>query len=534
MFEAPSENAWGNPFRDDYFQRIAELGFSHVRLPITWETDGRVSYQSPYTINPSFLNRIKYVIDKAYEADLMIIINMHHHEDVFEDPEGVKDRFLSQWSQIGDFFKDYNERLLFEVLNEPHGNLSPEKWNSYFAEALEVIRETNPDRAVLIGVAQYGGLGALPQLKIPNDPNLILTIHYYEPFQFTHQGAEWVSNSDPWLGTVWENTDLEQRAVESQFQYALEFSQQHQIPVNIGEFGAYSKADMESRVLWTNFLARWFEKQGFSWAYWEFSSGFGFFDPNTNTYLQSLVDALLLNEFPEPVITSTVDIYTSDFTLGNDGWSLSVTSPAVAGIVYENNEAKISIDSPSDQGWHIQFQKGNISLKKGRRYLVSFDGKADQNLGLTSYVGMSVSPWASYSGYAAASLSKNERHFEFTFLMNEADDSQARFVFDMGNVAGTVYLYNLKIEEIVEERSEEVLSSFKSEDISIYPNPGNEFLRVKGGVVDVEIFDYSGKLVKKGGLSGQLINIENLPAGLYLISLQKADGAKSFKRFVKH
>lgn len=536
MFEAPSVEAWGNPFRDDYFQRIAELGFSHVRLPITWETDERVSFQSPYTVKPSFLNRIKYVIDKAYEADLMIIINMHHHESVFEDPEAAKDQFLSQWSQISGYFQEYDDRLLFEVLNEPHGDLTPEKWNDYFTDALGVIRKTNPERAVLMGVAQYGGLSALPQLVLPEDPNLILTIHYYEPFQFTHQGAGWVSNSAPWLGTKWENTEMEQSAVESQFQYAVEFSQKHQVPVHIGEFGAYSKADLQSRVLWTNFLARWFERQGFSWAYWEFSSGFGFFDPVTNTYVQPLVDALLHDEFPEPLKRETIEIYSSDFTNGNDGWGLSVTSPASAAFNIENAEARISVESVSDQSWHVQFHKGNISLQKGKRYLVSFDGRADQDLSLTPLVGMSVSPWASYSGYSAVSMSENERHFEFTFIMNEADDSQARFVFDMGAKVGTVYLYNIKIEEIAEEGSEEVLSIFQPNKIDLYPNPGSEFLRIKGEreIVDVEIFDSSGKSVKKVDFSGQYINVKSLPSGAYLIALHMADGSKYFKRFVKY
>ena len=41
MFEAPSESAWGNPFRDDYFKRIADLGINHVRIPIRWDVPER-------------------------------------------------------------------------------------------------------------------------------------------------------------------------------------------------------------------------------------------------------------------------------------------------------------------------------------------------------------------------------------------------------------------------------------------------------------------------------------------------------------
>jgi endoglucanase len=64
------------------------------------------------------------------------------------------------------------------------------------------------------------------------------------------------------------------------------------------KFGAYSKADMDSRVKWTRFLSRWFEQQGFSWAYWEWNSGFGIYDTQTKTYRTQLVDALTKDTMP--------------------------------------------------------------------------------------------------------------------------------------------------------------------------------------------------------------------------------------------
>jgi endoglucanase len=71
------------------------------------------------------------------------------------------------------------------------------------------------------------------------------------------------------------------------------------IPIHIGEFGAYSKADMDSRVKWTRFLSRWFEQQGFfSWAYWEWNSSFGIYDPQTKTYRTQLVNALTKDAMP--------------------------------------------------------------------------------------------------------------------------------------------------------------------------------------------------------------------------------------------
>lgn len=195
-FEAPSETAWGNPWQPEYFEIMAQLGFDHVRLPVRWEPADRSMASPPYTINPAFLERIQEVVDKALDSKLHIIINMHHHEALYEDPDGQKERFISQWNQIATYFKDYPDSLLFEVLNEPHGNLTADKWNVFFADALMEIRKTNPTRAVIMGVADYGGLGGIVNLELPDDEYILVYPHYYNPFNFTHQGAEWVENSN--------------------------------------------------------------------------------------------------------------------------------------------------------------------------------------------------------------------------------------------------------------------------------------------------------------------------------------------------
>jgi endoglucanase len=234
MFEAPSETAWGNPFKDDYFKRIAELGFNSVRVPIRWDVAERAAQNAPYTVNPVFLARIKTIVDNAIANKLYVIINMHHHEEIFTDPEKVKPRFLSQWEQIATYFKDYNQSLLFEIMNEPHDKLTPELWNTFMADGLKSIRKSNPTRAVLIGPGDYNGLGALPKIKLPDDKNLILSIHYYNPFQFTHQGADWIgTDATSWLGTKWEDLDVERNQVESEFSYLKTFQKANNVPVNM-------------------------------------------------------------------------------------------------------------------------------------------------------------------------------------------------------------------------------------------------------------------------------------------------------------
>jgi endoglucanase len=161
VFEAPSEEAWGNPFQPHFLPLMRELGFSHVRVPIRWETPERSLQEAPWTISHGFLIRIQNVVNQAHEEGLHVIINMHHHEAMLRDPEGQRERFLALWRQIATAFAEYPETLLFELFNEPHGLFTAELWNRFAGEALGVIRESNPKRHVLIGTADWGGLQGL-------------------------------------------------------------------------------------------------------------------------------------------------------------------------------------------------------------------------------------------------------------------------------------------------------------------------------------------------------------------------------------
>jgi endoglucanase len=77
--------------------------------------------------------------------------------------------------------------VIFEILNEPNGQLTPDLWNQFLREALGVIRRTNPSRTVVIGPGQYNAIDQLDRLKLPEeDRRIIVTIHYYKPMEFTH------------------------------------------------------------------------------------------------------------------------------------------------------------------------------------------------------------------------------------------------------------------------------------------------------------------------------------------------------------
>jgi endoglucanase len=285
--EAPSEGEWGAPVEAWMLTTIRQGGFATVRIPTRWSAHAAAS--PPYAIDPAFLDRVTWVIDRALSAGLRVVLNIHHYGEIFDDPHEQRDRFLALWQQIAMQFRDYPESVVFEVLNEPNTNLTPELWNDFLADAVAVIRQSNPNRYVMLGTAEWGGIGAMNHLRLPDDDRVIFTFHYYQPFEFTHQGAEWVSGSDAWVGTTW-GAGRDSAAVRTDFDAVAAWASERNVPVFMGEFGAYSRAAMNDRIAWTAFVRSEAERRGFSWAYWEFDAGFGAYtDGRWNALHEALI-----------------------------------------------------------------------------------------------------------------------------------------------------------------------------------------------------------------------------------------------------
>nr|QQK84797.1 endoglucanase [uncultured bacterium] len=290
--EAPYEGAWGVILREEYFRLIREAGFDTVRIPIRWSA--HANPVPPYTIDERFFRRVDWAIDQALLHGLTVIINVHHYDELMTNPEEHRERFLALWDQIARRYAARPATLLFELLNEPHARLTAPVWNQLLAEALQVVRQTNPTRWVVIGPTQWNHVRSLPSLELPKeDPHIIVTFHYYEPFPFTHQGASWVPGSMVWLGTKWEGREEERQTIVQDLDFAVLWAREQNRPLFLGEFGAYSRADLPSRVRWTEFVARQAEARGIPWCYWEFCSGFGIYDPRTQRWRDQLLWALI-------------------------------------------------------------------------------------------------------------------------------------------------------------------------------------------------------------------------------------------------
>jgi endoglucanase len=232
---------------------------------------------------------------------VVVIVNMHHYRqldgdrlDAGEFPvadAAVDVRFVMLWEQLATHFQGRSSRLVFELYNEPHGRLNGEAWNVLAARALRVVRTTNPDRAVVIGPTSWNAARDLQRLKMPNDANVIGTVHNYDPFRFTHQGAQWVSPGLP-VGVTCCTTAQEAEMI-APLDVAKAWSAAKRYPVFVGEFGAYNKADDVSRIDFNRRMRKAMEARGMTWTYWEFAAGFGVYDPVKHSFRQGLLDSLL-------------------------------------------------------------------------------------------------------------------------------------------------------------------------------------------------------------------------------------------------
>jgi endoglucanase len=290
--EAPNEGDWGLVLQEEYFQLVEDAGFTAVRIPIRWNAHAGTS--APYTISPEFFDRIDWAVEQALSRGLAVVLDFHNYEELMLDPINNKGRFIGLWQQIAEHYQDYPDDLVFEFLNEPSGQLVASTWNKFIESTIPVVRASNPARNLVIGPAEFNNPRALKELKLPaNDQHIIVTFHYYSPYQFTHQGADWLTGAESWLGTTWKGSSPEKQSVEFDFDVVAQWATENNRPIFLGEFGAYGEADMASRALWTAFIAREAERLGFSWGYWEFGSGFGVYDLPNKKWNEPLLQALI-------------------------------------------------------------------------------------------------------------------------------------------------------------------------------------------------------------------------------------------------
>ena len=284
---------WRDPakarFKERHFQRIRQGGFQTVRVNL--HTFRHMDTEN--LLEPSWLKTLDWVVQGALTNELTVILDEHDYNAFGKDFAGSRPKLLAFWQQLSERYRNAPESVLFEILNEPNGELTAPLWNSLLKDVLAVIRKTNPARNVVIGPASWNNINALPSLELPaDDQHIIVTVHYYLPMEFTHQGARWNKQTANLSGVTW-GSEAEKRRVEADFARVQEWSEAHNRPILLGEFGAYDKGDMPSRVRYTTCVARTAESLGWAWTYWQFDSDFIVFDMAKDDWVRPIWKALV-------------------------------------------------------------------------------------------------------------------------------------------------------------------------------------------------------------------------------------------------
>lgn len=322
--ESPRGNTWGVvTVSSDEFSIMKHEGFDHVRVPVRWS-----DYAGPgpdFRLPPGIFARADFVVTNALAANLAVIINIHHFDAFTSDPAGQTDKFLAIWRQVAAHYAKFTNTLAFELLNEPKDAATTLKLNPIFAQAITEIRKTNPNRTIFVGPGKWNQVSELKNLVLPaDDNNLIVTVHCYSPFFFTHQGATWagpdtkltgvqfpgppatplvpdpILKLNPWVLEILHNYNTlaaaqnpsSPSAFAGEMKLARAWSDYYGRPMHVGEFGCYTKADPESRARFYQAFRRECEEDHLGWAIWDWSAGFRYWDKTKNKPVPGMRDAL--------------------------------------------------------------------------------------------------------------------------------------------------------------------------------------------------------------------------------------------------
>lgn len=311
------ETAWGNPVTThEMIDAVREAGFNTIRIPTTW--DKHFIEGDDYKIDEEWMKRVNEIVDYAFDNEMYVILNSHHETDwikpTMAEVDGVLPKFKAMWTQIAENFKEYGDHLLFEGLNEPRIIGGENEWgggtadnrqalnvlNKAFVDTVRATGGNNSTRGLLITtVAAAVTDNSLRDLEIPDDKNIIVSLHAYTPYDFTYKGGRDIFYYDESVGS----------SIDWLFNLIDSYFAEKKIPVIITEYGSVNKIESfdvvpnpryEENVKWvTRYLER-AKQSGIPCVWWDNGVHymgdelFGIFDrENCTWYTPDLIDAIM-------------------------------------------------------------------------------------------------------------------------------------------------------------------------------------------------------------------------------------------------
>jgi endoglucanase len=366
-----SETYWGNPKATKaLIDAVKAKGFNTIRIPVTWYPHADANYK----INSAWMSRVKQVVDWAIADDTYVILNVHHDE--WNRPTNANYSAASKelkafWKQIAAEFQNYDRHLIFEGMNEPRNYGGNHEWDGGTSEMREVVNKLDKDfvdtvratggknktRCLMIPTyAASSTTAAMKALSIPNDPNILVSIHAYTPYNFTMNtgyGATNVFDSK-------QESDLKQLFNDISNIY---ISKGHSVV--IGEFSASNKNNTAERVKWAKSYANLAKSKGIPIVLWDNNS---INDTYNNGEGHGYINRKTLQWYDasEPVVDALIKTYghvkaTKEKTISNCKITLSQRS-----YTYDGNEHKPSVTVTFDGKKLTEGKDYSLTYKGGR------------------------------------------------------------------------------------------------------------------------------------------------------------------------
>lgn len=265
------------------FGQIARWGFDHVRLPV----DYNVIQNPDGSMKAEGLRRVDRAIDLAGAHGLHVVLDLHktqgfsfdagEREAGFFESERYQEYFYAVWECFAARYGQKSDSVMFDLLNEVTEARYLAAWKRISREAVRRIRQKAPDTLILLGSYQWNSAQTVPALDAPYDSHVLYNFHFYEPHDFTHQGAYWEAAFRDVSGRYsYEQSGASEDYFESFLLPALKKAEQEGCELYCGEFGVIDVVPPKEALKWHRDLHAVFERHGIArclWSYKEMDFG---------------------------------------------------------------------------------------------------------------------------------------------------------------------------------------------------------------------------------------------------------------------